>query len=169
MSDAIARPAPGDALGFPQPARRPPLRALLPALEPLSGAHLLDVGCGIGSLLRVAAERGAIPAGVDRSAALLEIARWALPDADLRVGDTDAIPFDANTFDVVTAFTLPCDRPVALTELARVVRPYGRVIVGHWGPAGNVRPRAAGLQVLVERDLEYDGDVFHYLVATREL
>jgi SAM-dependent methyltransferase len=59
----------------------------------------------------------------------LEIARWALPDADLRVGDpTEALPFDNGTFDVVAA----TGGSAVLTELARVVRPGGLVAVGSW-------------------------------------
>jgi ubiquinone/menaquinone biosynthesis C-methylase UbiE len=170
MNDAIARPArhidPGDILSLPGPPRRLPLRAILRALEPLSGARLLDVGCGIGSLLRAAAERGAIPAGLDRAPALLEIARWALPDADLRIGDAESIPFDTNTFDVVTAITLPHPgRDTALAELARVVRPHGRILIGHWGRSADPRP-ISGLRLLAEHELDHDGAVFHYLVAT---
>lgn len=119
-----------------QEARHRPLRrALLGALGPLGGVRLLDVGCGVGLLLREASERGAWVAGVDTAEELLEVARWALPDADLRVGSLTELPYDTGRFDVATACNALCyaaDRPAALAELARVVRPGGRVAIGDW-------------------------------------
>src|SRR4051812_50211451 len=79
---------------------RPLRRALLGALGPLTGVRLLDVGCGVGLLIREAAERGAWVAGVDTADELLEVARWALPDADLRLGAPESLPYDNGRFDV---------------------------------------------------------------------
>lgn len=126
-----------------QEARHRPLRrALLGALGQLDGVRLLDVGCGVGLLIREAAERGAWIAGVDTADELLEVARWALPDADLRVGVPEALPYDNGRFDVATACNTLCytaDLPAALHELVRVVRPGGRVAVGDWAdPAGSL-------------------------------
>jgi SAM-dependent methyltransferase len=119
-----------------QEARHRPLRrALLGALGPLGGVRLLDVGCGVGLLLREAAERGAWVAGVDSTPELLEVARWALPEADLRVGSLAALPYDNGRFDVATACNALCyaeNRAAALAELVRVVRPGGRVAIGDW-------------------------------------
>jgi len=124
---------------LPEPEHRPLHRAVLAALGPLDGQRLLDVGCGVGLFLRAAEHRGALVAGTDTAVERLEIARWALPDADLRVGglveEGDALPFDNGTFDVVTAGTSVhngADRTAVLTELVRVVRPGGRVAVGGW-------------------------------------
>jgi SAM-dependent methyltransferase len=97
------------------------------------GTRLLDVGCGVGLLLRAAQRRGVLVAGVDTAADRLEVARWALPDADLREGDPDALPFADGTFDVATA----SGGAAVLAELVRVVRPGGRVASGGWAhPAG---------------------------------
>jgi SAM-dependent methyltransferase len=119
-----------------QEARHRPLRrALLGALAPLDGVRLLDVGCGVGLLLREAAERGAWIAGVDAAAELLEVARWALPDADLRVGQLESLPYDNGRFDVATAcnaLRYADDQLAAFAELVRVVRPGGRVALGLW-------------------------------------
>jgi SAM-dependent methyltransferase len=119
---------------LPELERRPLHRAVLDALGPIAGARLLDVGCGVGLLLRAAEGRGARVAGVDAAVELLEIARWALPDADLRKGDVHGLPFGDGAFDVVTACT-GAQSVAALTELVRVVRPGGRLAVG-----GRVRP-----------------------------
>jgi SAM-dependent methyltransferase len=133
---------------LPEPEHRPLHRAILSALGPLDGQRLLDVGCGVGLFLRAAEHRGALVAGTDTAVERLEIARWALPDADLRVGGLvrgDALPFDNGTFDVVTASTSVhhgADRTAVLTELVRVVRPGGRVAVGGW-----VRPSGCWAEV----------------------
>lgn len=120
----------------PEQEHRPLHEAVLTALGSLDGRRLLDVSCGVGMFLRAAERLGAFVAGTDTTAARLEIARWALPDADLRVTDPgDALPFDSGTFDVVTART--AGGGAVLTELARVARPGGLVAVGGWvRPAG---------------------------------
>src|ERR1700757_116805 len=71
-------------------------------LEP--GQLVLDVGCGGGAFLRLVADRGARAFGLDASEALLELARSRLPDADLRLGDMEALPYDDDSFDLVTGF-----------------------------------------------------------------
>jgi SAM-dependent methyltransferase len=119
---------------LPEQEHRPLHRAVLAALGPLVGQRLLDVDCGVGLFMRAAEMRGALVAGTDAAVARLEIARWALPDADLRVAEPgEALPFDNGTFDVVTARA----GGIVLTELARVARPGGTVVVGGWvRPAG---------------------------------
>jgi SAM-dependent methyltransferase len=121
---------------------RPLRRALLGALGPLKGVRLLDVGCGVGLLLREAAERGAWVAGTDTAGELLEVASWALPDADLQVGRPEALPHDNSRFDVTTAcnaLRYAEDQLAALAELVRVVRPGGRVAIGDWAdPVGSL-------------------------------
>jgi SAM-dependent methyltransferase len=67
--------------------------AALPALERLfycrlaPPAHVLDVCCGSGHVTSDLVKRGYRVTGVDSSAALIEIARRELPQADLRVQD----------------------------------------------------------------------------------
>jgi cyclopropane fatty-acyl-phospholipid synthase-like methyltransferase len=60
------------------------------SLQP--GNRVLDVGCGVGSFLRLVAERGARAFGLDASEELIELARTRMPDADLRVGEMEALP-----------------------------------------------------------------------------
>ena len=107
-----------------------------------AGTGLLDAGCGSGLALELAARRGAIGTGLDASAALLEIARHRVPDADLRVGELEELPYANNTFDVATAFNsvqYAGDPERALSELARVVRPGGLVAVATWGQPQDCR------------------------------
>jgi cyclopropane fatty-acyl-phospholipid synthase-like methyltransferase len=46
------------------------------------GQRVLDIGCGTGVFLRLVADRGAKPCGLDASEALLEIARERVPEAE---------------------------------------------------------------------------------------
>ena len=110
---------------------QPLFEAVLDAAEVSPGTRLLDVGCGSGLTLLLAEERGAVPAGLDISPGLLQIARNRLPDADLREGDMEYLPFGDATFDAVTgvnAFQFAGNPQNALREAARVTRPGGRVV-----------------------------------------
>ena len=110
---------------------RPLFEAVLNAAGVGPGTRLLDVGCGSGLTLVLAKQRGAIPAGLDVSPGLLRIARDRLPDADLREGDLEALPYPDAAFDAVTgvnAFQFAGDPQQALREAARVTRPGGRVV-----------------------------------------
>lgn len=128
---------------LPEPEYRPLHRAILTALGGVAGLRLLDVGCGVGQLLRAAELSGALAAGADPAAELLEIARWGLPDADLRVGDATDLPFDNGLFDVsVSTDGATC----CLPELVRVTRPGGRVVVG-----GVVRPAGCWAEAFADQ------------------
>src|SRR6185436_5783510 len=69
------------------------------------GERVLDVGCGSGVFLRLCADRGAHVAGLDGSPELLALARRRVPEADLRLGDLQSLPFADDAFDLVTGFT----------------------------------------------------------------
>lgn len=56
---------------------------------------MLDVGCGVGVFLGLVADRGAATFGLDASETLIAAARRRLPDADLRVGEMEALPYEA--------------------------------------------------------------------------
>jgi ubiquinone/menaquinone biosynthesis C-methylase UbiE len=105
--------------------------AVLDAAAVGAGTRLLDVGCGTGLALVLAARRGAVPSGLDISPGLLGVARERLPDADLREGDMESLPFGDAAFDAVVgvnAFQFAGDPRRALREAARVTRPGGRVV-----------------------------------------
>ncbi|MGH8836618.1 MAG: class I SAM-dependent methyltransferase, partial [Actinomycetes bacterium] len=64
-------------------------------------------------------------AGLDASAELVEIAATRTPQADIRVGEFEALPWPDRTFDVVTGFStfqFADDHAAALTEARRVCR-----------------------------------------------
>jgi SAM-dependent methyltransferase/alkylhydroperoxidase family enzyme len=98
------------------------------------GDRILDIACGAGLAVELAGWRGAECAGIDASQRLIEVARDRSPEADLRVGDMHALPWDDNTFDVVTSFRgIWGTTPKALDEALRVLKPGGRLGITVWG------------------------------------
>ena len=99
-----------------------------------AGDRLLDIACGSGLAVELAGVRGAHCAGIDASPRLVAIARDRSPDADLRVGDMHALPWEDDSFDVVTSFRgIWGTTPDALAEAHRVLRPGGRIGITVWG------------------------------------
>jgi SAM-dependent methyltransferase len=110
----------------------------LDALDVRAGTRLLDVGCGAGLALRLAADRGAEVTGLDATEALLRHARRRVPGATMLRGDIEALPFEAASFDIVTgfnAFQYAARPSEAIREAVRSVVPGGRVLALVWGPA----------------------------------
>lgn len=100
------------------------------------GVRLLDAGCGAGGAGVEAARLGCDVTGVDASVELLAIARRRLPDARFQEGDLEQLPFPDAFFDAAVAintlfFAHDMDR--AAREVARVVRPGGRLVVSGRG------------------------------------
>lgn len=103
-------------------------------LEVGAGDRLLDVACGSGLAMELAAIRGATVSGIDASPRLVAIASDRVPGADVRAGDMAALPWEDDSFDVVTSFRgLWGTTGEALAEAARVLRPGGRISVTTWG------------------------------------
>ena len=101
-----------------------------------AGDRVLEVGCGTGVFLRAVVDHGAEASGLDASPALIELARARVPEADLRVGDMQELPFRDDSFDVVAgfnAFFFADDLVAALREAGRVATPGGAVVVQVWG------------------------------------
>ena len=99
-----------------------------------AGDRLLDIACGSGLALELAGLRGAQCAGIDASPRLIAVARDRNPDADLRVGDMNALPWEDDTFDVVTSFRgIWGTTPHAVAEALRVLAPGGRLGLTVWG------------------------------------
>jgi SAM-dependent methyltransferase len=100
------------------------------------GETVLDIACGVGSFLRLVGERGGVPAGIDASEELIAVARQRLPEADLRVGEMEALPYADDAFDLVTgfnAFFFANDIVAALREAGRVAKPGAPVVIQVWG------------------------------------
>jgi demethylmenaquinone methyltransferase/2-methoxy-6-polyprenyl-1,4-benzoquinol methylase len=96
------------------------------------GSRALDVATGTGDLAIALRERGADVVGVDFAERMLEIARRKASDVDFRAGNALALEFGDDSFDAATVgfgarnFD---DLDRGLREMARVVKPGGRVVV----------------------------------------
>ena len=84
----------------------PTYRAAIRRAEIGMGDTVLDVGCGSGAFLRVAADHGATVCGLDASHELLAIARQRVPEADLSQGDLQQLPYVDDCFDAVLRLQL---------------------------------------------------------------
>ena len=88
------------------------------------GTRYLDVGCGSGMAVQIAAARGAEVSGFDAAEAMLAIARERTPNGDFRIGDLESLPYTDRSFDAVTGFNsfqFAGNPVLALAEARRVV------------------------------------------------
>ena len=121
-----------------EPYLEPAFRAGLDAVGVGDRTRLLDVGCGAGLLLRLAADRGADVSGLDAASGMLEYARRRVPGAELVQGEIQSLPFPDDAFDAVTGFNsfqYAADPVAALHEAKRVTAPGGRILALVWSPA----------------------------------
>lgn len=107
------------------------------ALAHLLGQDVLEVGCGIGDLLVDMAQAGYHCQAIDRSPQMVaatraKLARKGLADGvEVVEGRVQALPFADASFDSVVS-TFPTEYiydPATLREIARVLRPGGRLII----------------------------------------
>ena len=113
----------------------PLYEAVFDAVSLGEGTRMLDMGCGAGLGLQMAAGRGAAVTGIDASDGLLGIARQRLPEVDLRQGDVEELPYDDGAFDLVTSFNavqFAADPVAALAEAKRVAVPGAKVAIVTW-------------------------------------
>jgi ubiquinone/menaquinone biosynthesis C-methylase UbiE len=118
-----------------------------------AGQRVLDVACGTGVLAREAAGRGASVSGLDRNEGMLELARRIAPSLEWKAGRAEQLPFPDAGFDaVVSQFGLMFfdDRPQALREMRRVLKPGGRLAVAVWDKLES-SPGYAAMAALLER------------------
>jgi SAM-dependent methyltransferase len=120
------------------------------------GQRVLDVACGTGVLAREVANRvgpaGSV-VGLDVNEGMLALARRKSPAIEWRRGPAEAMPFDDQQFDaVVSQFGLMFfeDQRAAIEEMARVLRPGGRLAVAVWDSLDNTAGYAA-MTALLER------------------
>lgn len=96
------------------------------------GAHVLDVGCGLGETVAFLAEQGFACAGVEPSLALLKKARKKYPKLELRQGEAEALPWENGSFDAVLcecSFSLFARQQEALAQLHRVLAEGGQLLL----------------------------------------
>ena len=107
-------------------------RAVAQAVAAGPGERVLDLAAGTGSSSLPFAAAGAQVVAADFSLGMLRVGKRAHPALDLLAGDALRLPFADAAFDAVTiSFGLRnvSDVDAALTEMARVTRPGGRLVV----------------------------------------
>ncbi len=125
-----------------------------------AGDHVLDVGCGTGVLAKHAATatgRSGRVVGLDPNPGMLAVARRT-SGIEWADGAAESIPFGEATFDaVVSQFAIMffSDRVAAIREMARVLRPSGRLAVATWAPLAD-SPGYAAMADLLDRELGAD-------------
>jgi len=106
---------------------------------------VLDVACGAGNATIPAAKLAARTVGLDITPELMQAGESRAAEAGVEIewveGDAQDLPFDEGSFDVVTS-VFGCmfapDHAKTASELARVLKPGGRMVVAAWRPEGNV-------------------------------
>jgi SAM-dependent methyltransferase len=110
-----------------------------------AGTELLDIGCGAGQLTIPAAKRGIRVTGLDLSQNLVDEANARaraeeLP-IEIRQGDAEDLPFPTASFEMSLSLigSMFAPRPeLVASEMLRVTKPGGKVIMGNWTPEGHV-------------------------------
>ena len=120
-----------------------------PRVVEAAGVHpgdaVLDVACGTGNAALRAARAGGDVVGLDLTPELFDAGRKLAAKLDVAVdwvqGDAEDLPFEDESFDVVLS-TFGCmfapRHDVTARELARVLRPGGRLAIASWTPDGGM-------------------------------
>lgn len=112
------------------------------AVAPIpNGATVVDIGCGAGMDLLLAARRvgpAGLAIGVDMTEAMRQraaagAAQSGLHQVDVRAGDATSLPVDTASVDIVISngvLNLVPEKEGAVAEMARILKPGGRVQIG---------------------------------------
>jgi ubiquinone/menaquinone biosynthesis C-methylase UbiE len=106
--------------------------AMRKLIDELPDGPVLDAACGTGRHTAYLVEKGHEVLGVDANEAMLAKAREKVPGAEFRVGDLADLPVEDRSYGAITCglgFSHLQDIEPAIEELARVVRPGGRVAI----------------------------------------
>jgi ubiquinone/menaquinone biosynthesis C-methylase UbiE len=119
------------------------------------GAHVLDVGCGTGTLTLTAQSRvgragrvvGIDPGPEQIARARAKAARRHVP-VEFQVGVIEQLPFPDQTFDVVLSSLMMHHLPAGIkrqgiAEIARVLKPGGRLVIGDFARKRDRQGQAA--------------------------
>jgi ubiquinone/menaquinone biosynthesis C-methylase UbiE len=102
---------------------------------PLENRSVADIGCGTGTWLLELAQWGASDLhGIDLDESQIERARSRFPSAQVHVGDARELPWQSNSFDLVSQFVLftsilnTAVKEQIAREMWRVVKPGGLIL-----------------------------------------
>ena len=139
------------------------------------GERALDLAAGTGDIAFALADRGAHTIGLDITHRMLEIAHAKSPAVTFITGDMASLPFASASFDLVTTGyglrNVP-DLNVAIDEIARVLKPGGRLLSLDFNKPENAIVRAGYLSYLTVVGstlgfvLHRDPDTYRYIPAS---
>lgn len=115
-------------------AEEPVVREII---DSLPEGRALDAACGTGRWAGYLASRGYAVTGIDATPKMLEQARGKAPTGHFERGDLAALPLTSGSFDLAVcalALTHCIELGPPIEELARVVRPGGRVVISDVHP-----------------------------------
>jgi SAM-dependent methyltransferase len=134
---------------------------VIDAVEPVAGRSLLDLACGTGNASLEAASRGAAVTGLDPAARLLDVARGRAADSGVEVewveGDFHSLPFEDDSFDVVTSVfgvIFGANEDDIAAEISRVLEPSGRLALTTWIDTGTMSKVGALIHDAVEQETD---------------
>lgn len=137
-----------------------------------TGERALDLACGTGDIALAVAARGARVTGLDLTPRMLQLAAGKSRAATFLAGDMTSLPFRPQAFDLVTTGyglrNVP-DLPAAIAEIARVLRPGGRLLSLDFNRPEQAVVRAAYLAYLAAAGstlgwlLHRDPDTYRYI------
>jgi SAM-dependent methyltransferase len=108
---------------------------LLDAVGAGPGTRLLDACCGPGYVAGRGVHRGCVVNGIDIAESMVDLATALNPGAEFHVGDVEHLPFADHEFDAVVCnigLHHLTDPARGVAELARVLRPGGRLALSVW-------------------------------------
>ena len=110
-------------------------------LAPRENERILDIATGTGWTARHINRSGANVTGVDIAQGLLDAAKQIAEEEglsiDWQLGDAEQLPFPDASFDAAAStfgVMFATNQEAAISELARVVRPGGRIAIAAWLP-----------------------------------
>ena len=144
MKDSMRAPwIAGDFGAIAREMGAPEAESFVARMELEPGARVLDIACGTGNVTIPLARRGARVTGLDMMPHLLEEARARAAREGLPIrfdeGFAETLPYPDGSFDVLVSMFGIMFSPLPATvvsEMARVLRPGGRLALANWTASG---------------------------------
>jgi ubiquinone/menaquinone biosynthesis C-methylase UbiE len=98
---------------------------------PIKRDSVLDIGCGTGDILKQLSKHFSKSYGIDPIKKFVTIAKQRASNSNIQVASGEHLPFKDNSMDYVISHAVfqHLDREVAISEIKRVLRQNGRVII----------------------------------------
>jgi len=144
MKDSMRAPwIAGDYGAIAEEIGAPEAESLVARLKLEPGARVLDIACGTGNVTLPLARTGAVVTGLDMTPPLLKQARARAVREGLPIrfdeGFAESLPYPDSSFDLLVSMFGVMFSPFPATvvsEMARVLRPGGRIALASWTSSG---------------------------------